>query len=64
MNINISNNGSSLDRMPRENVGARYEDLSGPYQRLQAQYGSWQSSVAQTATTSTCLMFLMAGLAW
>ena len=60
MNINISNNGSSLDRMPRENVGASYEDLSGPYERLQAQYGSWQSSVARTSTSKTCLMFLMA----
>ena len=61
MNINISNRGSSLDRMPRENVGASYEDLSGPYERLQAQYGSWQSSVGKTPTTSiACVMFLMA----
>ena len=43
VNIFFSNY-TELERMPRENGDdSSFENLDGPYQRLQARYGSWKN---------------------
>ena len=42
----VCSNYTELERMPRENGDdddASFENLDGPYQRLQARYGSWKN---------------------
>ena len=40
----LCSNYTELERMPRENGDdSSFENLDGPYQRLQARYGSWKN---------------------
>ena len=53
-------NYTELERMPRENGDdddTSFENLDGPYQRLQARYGSWKNKAPYNGQ-DTVLLFV------
>lgn len=71
MNI-IFSNYTELERMPRENGDdASFESLDGPYQRLQARYGSWKNGALPIGSKyqempavflTLCILYLRNGI--
>ena len=44
--------------MPRDNAG-ELEGLEGPYSRLEAQFGSWQSAAVRLDGVKTTILILL-----
>ena len=60
--VSMISNITELERMPRDNDGTleeEFETLEGPYQRIEAQYGSWENESSNNYFSIYCIVIIL-----